>query len=205
MSKLEDALQAAGYTTCNIDYPSTEHAIAELATQFVVPAIQQCRNGSSEPISVVTHSMGGIMIRYIAHHLASGEATIPLARVVMLGPPNHGSELVDRMRPWWLFRWVNGPAGQQLGTDAESVPNSLGPAKFEVGIIAGNKPFLEPFKGFIAGPSDGKVSLESTKLEGMTDYLILPVTHSLMMRDSQVIEQVLSFLKTGSFTKRVEL
>jgi hypothetical protein len=143
--------------------------------------------------------MGGI----IARQIRKTEPGIQFGRVVMLGPPNHGSELVDLMRNWSLFQWLNGPAGQQLGTGPESVPNSLGLAMFETGVIAGNKPFLEPFKGYIAGPSDGKVSLESAKLEGMKDYLVLPVTHSLMMRNRQVVQQTIGFLKTGHFASAV--
>ncbi len=194
MSKMETALQAAGLSTCNIGYPSTRYPIETLAAQFVVPKIRKCVIGSG-PISFVTHSMGGILVRQIRRT----EPGIQFGRVVMLGPPNHGSELVDRMRGWSLFQWANGPAGQQLGTEAGSVPNSLGGANFEVGIIAGNKPFLEPFTSYISGPSDGKVSLESTKLEGMTDYLTLPVTHAVMMRNRQVIEQTIRFLDTGYF------
>ena len=194
MSKMETALQAAGFSTWNIGYPSTKYPIDRLAAQFVVPEIRKCSIGSG-PISFVTHSMGGILVRQI-HRTEPG---IQFGRVVMLGPPNHGSELVDHMRGWSLFRWVNGPAGQQLGTEAGSFPNSLGGAHFEVGIIAGNKPFLEPFTSFIGGPSDGKVSLESAKLEGMKDSLTLPVTHALMMRDRQVIEQTIRFLNSGYF------
>jgi pimeloyl-ACP methyl ester carboxylesterase len=194
MSKMETALQAAGFSPCNIGYPSTKHPIETLTAEFVVPQIRKCSIGGG-PISFVTHSMGGILVRQI-HRTEPG---IQFGRVVMLGPPNHGSELVDHMRGWSLFQWVNGPAGQQLGTEPGSFPNSLGGAHFEVGIIAGNKPFLEPFTSFIGGPSDGKVSLESAKLEGMKDYLTLPVTHALMMRHRQVIEQTIRFLDSGYF------
>ena len=198
MSKMEAALKSAGFSTCNIGYPSTKYPVDKLAAQFVVPEIRKCVKVDT-PISFVTHSMGGI----IARQIRRTEPGIQFGRVVMLGPPNHGSELVDNMRGWSLFQWVNGPAGQQLGTEAASFPNGLGPATFDVGIIAGNKPFLEPFKGYITGQSDGKVSLESAKLEGMKDYLVLPVTHSLMMRNQQVIEQTISFLNSGHFTRAV--
>lgn len=198
MSKMEVALKEAGFSTCNIGYPSTKYPIEKLAAQFVVPEIRKCAKGGGQ-ISFVTHSMGGIIVR----HIRRTEPGIQFGRVVMLGPPNHGSELVDHMRGWSLFQWVNGPAGEQLSTESGSFPNGLGAATFEVGIIAGNKPFLEPFTGYIAGPSDGKVSLESAKLEGMKDYLALPVTHSLMMRNQQVIERTISFLNTGHFVGAV--
>lgn len=195
MSRMEAALKGAGFTTCNIGYPSTKFTVEELAARFVVPEIRKCARIG--PVHFVTHSMGGIIVREIRRT----EPGIQFGRVVMLGPPNHGSELVDNLGGWSLFRWVNGPAGQQLGTGPGSLPNRLGPATFEVGVIAGNKPLLEPFKGYIAGPSDGKVSLESAKLESMKDYLVLPVTHSLMMRDQQVIEQAIGFLNAGYFPR----
>lgn len=198
MSKMESALQEAGFSTCNVGYPSTKYTVEEIATQFVIPDIKKCVMEGS-PVSFVTHSMGGILVREIRRI----EPALQFGRVVMLGPPNRGSELVDLMKGWSLFQWINGPAGQQLGTEADSLPNRLGEADFEVGIIAGNKPFLEPFTRYIDGPSDGKVSLESAKLDGMTDYTILPVTHSLMMRDQQVIDQTLSFLTEGHFAEAV--
>jgi len=196
LSKMDAALREAGFTTCNIGYPSTKYRIEDLAAQFVVPEIRKCITGKG-PVSFVTHSMGGIIVRQIRR----SEPGIPFGRVVMLGPPNSGSELVDRMRDWSLFRWVNGPAGQQLGTEPGSLPNRLGAATFETGVIAGNKPFLEPFTGYIAGPSDGKVSLASARLAGMKDFLVLPVTHSFMMRDDEVIAQTIGFLKTGHFVR----
>lgn len=198
MSKIEVALQKAGFSTCNIGYPSTKYPIERIAEQFVVPEIQKCVKPGGA-VSFVTHSMGGIIVR----HIRRAEPGIQFGRVVMLGPPNHGSELVDHMRGWSLFQWVNGPAGQQLGTEAGSFPNRLGAAGFEAGIIAGNKPFLEPFTSYIGSPSDGKVSLESAKLDGMKDYLVLPVTHSLMMRNEQVIKQTVSFLNNGHFVRPV--
>lgn len=193
MSKMEEALQAAGFRTCNIDYPSTRYPIEELAARFVVPAVDRCAPQGT--VHFVTHSMGGIIVRQIA----SAEPEVAIGRVVMLGPPNKGSEIVDAMEHFSPFYWLNGPAGLQLGTGAESVPNRLGPAVFEVGVIAGDAPFMEPFKGFIPGPSDGKVSLERARLDGMTDFLVLPVTHSLMMRDQAVIDHTIRFLMAGHF------
>lgn len=195
MEKMEDALKEAGYHTCNIGYPSTQHAIDVLVREHLLPSLRACGPDAAEPLNFVTHSMGGILVRQLRH----SEPALRFGRVVMLGPPNHGSELVDRMGDWRLFRWVNGPAGQQLRTAPESVPNRLGAATFEVGIIAGNKPFLEPFAGYIAGPGDGKVSVESAKLAGMQDYLVLPVTHSFMMRNPDVIAQTIGFLRRGRF------
>lgn len=195
LDKLEARLQQAGYTTCNVDYPSTRYPVETLVREHVLPAIRACVGDAPATVHFVTHSMGGILVRQLRRSVPD----LPVGRVVMLGPPNHGSELVDRMGDWRLFRWINGPAGQQLRTGPKGLPAQLGPADFELGIIAGDAPFLEPFTGYIAGPSDGKVSLESARLEGMKGYLVLPVTHSLMMRDPLVIDQAVFFLQHGQF------
>jgi pimeloyl-ACP methyl ester carboxylesterase len=193
MGKMELALQAKGFRTCNIDYPSTKYPIEELTARFVIPAVAECAPHGT--VHFVTHSMGGIIVRQIA----SVAPEVSVGRVVMLGPPNKGSEIVDAMEYFSPFYWLNGPAGLQLGTGEDSVPNQLGPASFEVGVIAGDAPFMEPFKGFIPGPNDGKVAVERARLDGMTDFLVLPVTHSLMMRDQQVIDYTLRFLDRGKF------
>lgn len=196
MRRMEVALRDAGFITCNIDYPSTHHRIETLVAEHLLPRLRDCAGPDpGEPLHFVTHSMGGILVR----QLALSHPGFRFGRVVMLGPPNQGSELVDRLRDIALFRWINGPAGRQLGTDAASLPNRLGPARFELGVIAGDHPVFEPFTGFIANASDGKVSVASARLDGMRDFVVLPVTHALMMRDPEVISHAIRFLKTGSF------
>ncbi len=195
LSQLEGALQKAGYQVLNIDYPSRTAPIAELSEQAIGRALADPRVAGSRRVHFVTHSLGGILVRdYVARH-----GIARLGRVVMLGPPNGGSEVVDRLRDWRLFRTINGPAGQQLGTDIQSVPRTLGPVNFELGVIAGNQSINWINSAMIDGPDDGKVSVEHTKVAGMTDHLVLPVTHPLMMRDEAVIAACLRFLATGHF------
>lgn len=198
MNRLQAALEAQGYRVCNIDYPSTRHSVGELVSRQVRPAIEQCTPLQGQAISFVTHSMGGIVLR----ELQRSTPELNIDSAVMLGPPNHGSELVDRMGQWTLFRWINGPAGQQLGTAASSLPNQLGPVHFELGVIAGDQPRFEPFVGMIDGPSDGKVSVRSAQVEGMRDFLVLPVTHTTMMNQPETIRQTLHFLAHHRFDRR---
>jgi hypothetical protein len=121
----------------------------------------------------------------------------------MLAPPNHGSEVVDKLR--WLapFGWINGPAGLQLGTGPDSVPNRLKPPQFDLGIIAGDRSVNPLFSFMIPGKDDGKVSLLRAKEEGMKAFLVLHVTHTFMMRNRTVIAQTKQFLKTGVFEKNI--
>ena len=141
--------------------------------------------------------MGGILIRY---YLANNEID-DLGRVVMLSPPNQGSELVDLWSDWPGYELINGPAGYQLGTGEESVPLQLGAANFEVGIITGKNTTNPLFSILIPGDDDGKVSVASARLEGMKDFLVVPEAHSFIMRDDEVIEQSAHFLEHGHFDR----
>lgn len=197
MSAMEKALQTQGYQTCNIDYPSRDHTIAVLASEYVSPAIAKCfpNQPTASATHFVTHSLGGIIVR----QLAATQAIPNMGRVVMLSPPNHGSEVVDKLANWELFAAVNGPAGREIGTDAQSMPLRLGPAKFELGIITGVHT-INPFLSLmIPGKDDGKVSVPNAKLQGMKDFLIVRCSHPYIMKSSLAIEQTLHFLANGEF------
>ena len=198
MSRLEASLSEAGYQVYNRDYPSTSAPVESLAVQEIGDALDWCRAQTSGQVHFVTHSMGGILVRSYLQERAIPE----LGRVVMLAPPNHGSEVVDRIGDWWLFRKLTGPAGQQLGTGADGIAASLKPVSAEIGVIAGTRTVDPWLSWMIPGDDDGKVSLPSTRLKEMRDYLIVPASHAFIMRKKAVIEQVMTFLQNGYFSKR---
>ena len=197
MNKMEKELKEAGYAVVNFDYPSTHHNIESIAKDYLPNAVAQCK--PNVIINFVTHSLGGIVLR---KYLSDNKLEF-LGRVVMLGPPNKGSEVVDKLKKLPGFKFINGPAGLELGTDKTSVPNLLGAVTYPVGIIAGSSTINPILSQMLPNPDDGKVSVESTKVEGMADHIILPVSHPFLMRNDEVIRQVKRFLKTGKFQHSV--
>lgn len=193
MRPLEARLEEAGFRVRSIRYPSTEHE-AEVLVGGLAERIRECCAGASR-LHFVTHSLGGILLRA---HLA--ETELPsLGRVVMLAPPNQGSEIVDALGDTKLFRWIYGPTAQELGTGEGSLPNRLPPPDYEVGVIAGSESLNPVGSAIIEGESDGTVAVERTKLPGMTDFLVVPHSHSFIMRSETVAEQVVEFLRRGRF------
>lgn len=197
MHKMSGFLRAAGYCVVNQHYPSTRYKIEYLAEHYIPIALARCRKSRMDKIHFVTHSMGGILLRqYLSQH------DIPeLGRVVMLAPPNQGSEVVDKLGQYGLFRWFNGPAGQQLGTDSHSVPGQLPDADFELGIIAGKRSVNFFLSRLIPGANDGKVAVSRTSLKGQKDFMVVAKTHPFIMRSRNVMQQTVHFLRHACFKK----
>ena len=193
MEELGERFAEAGYSVVNRGYPSREYPIEELAPLAIEEGIAECPPDAT--VHFVTHSLGGILVRYYLAH-----ETVPrLGRVVMLAPPNQGSEVVDRMRNVPGFRLLNGPAGLQLGTGPDDVPRKLPPVEFPLGVIAGTRTFNLMLSQFLPNPDDGKVSVESTRVEGMTDFVTVPYSHPFIMEREEAIDLALRFIATGRF------
>jgi triacylglycerol lipase len=196
MNDLETFLSKQGYQVVNIDYPSRKKPIHELAA--IIRKEVTSKTSNAEKVHFITHSMGGIILRYIQKN----DPLPNLSRVVMLSPPNHGSEVVDKIGDFRLFQWINGPAGKQMGTNHHGICQKLGRVNFELGVITGDRSINWINSLIIPGKDDGKVSIESTKVEGMADFLVVHASHPFIMNDKTVMKQCVHFLRKGTFSKK---
>jgi esterase/lipase len=195
MQPLADYLQAQGYGVINTDYPSTKYSLEEL-TERIHKKLADKFN-ESKPVHFIGYSMGGLLVRAYLHKYRPAH----LGKVVLLGSPNHGSEIADFLKDNWLYKKFYGPAGQQLTTNNKTIEKFLGRVDYELGIIAG-KSTIDPISStIIGGDDDGKVSIKSTKLEGMRDHIVVSATHTFFPSNKDVQKQTLYFLKYGVFMR----
>lgn len=200
MKKMASYLSEKGYQTLNVDYPSTQKPIEQIATDHILPAVNELKARGAKKIHFVTHSLGGIVLRqYLQDNdLPQG------SRAVMLAPPNHGSELADFLKENPIYKWIIGPSGQQVGTDETSIPNRLKPVNIDVGVITGDKDSLPVFASLFPVPNDGKVSVESAKLSEMKAFKIISCGHTFIMNRKDVMEDVDHFFQSGIFKTKDE-
>jgi len=195
MTMLGARLSAAGFEVANVGYPSTRESLEELVHRLR-REVDECCSPRVEDLHFVTHSMGGILVRrYLARYSPQHRG-----RIVMLSPPSQGSEIIDAFAESPLLLEMLGPMGARLGTDSLSLPNQLGPAEFELGIIAGNRSLNIITSWLIPGPDDGKVSVERARLQGTAHFLVVPATHTFIMNRRDVADQTAFFLRNGRFS-----
>jgi pimeloyl-ACP methyl ester carboxylesterase len=191
MAPLARSLASLGYAVVAPSYPSTR-PIIEASAPVIGEAIAKCQASKASRIHFVTHSLGALVVsRYLQDH------EIPEAgRIVMLAPPNNGSEIADHLKDRWWFRRATGPAGQELVTNASRAAADI---PMEIGVIAGTRNYEPWFARYFSGPNDGKVSVESTKLAGMTDFVTVHAGHTFMINSPEVAAQTAAFLAGGRF------
>jgi pimeloyl-ACP methyl ester carboxylesterase len=195
---MQMATEATGFATLNLGYPSLRKDLRALA-EDIHPAIAAFTGGVEGSVHFVCHSMGGLLARvYLAQYRPAR-----LGRVVMLGTPNGGSEIADRLKDFWPYRAWFGPAGAQLGTKRDAAISAmLPPVDYPVGIIAGNRSIYPLTSALLPKPHDGRVSVENTKLDGMAGHIVIGASHPWLPRNDLAIEQAIAFLRDGRFGVR---
>ena len=197
MARLACELERDGYRVVNVSYPSRTRSLEALATEWLPARLPKVEGDAR--VHFVTHSMGGILVRM---WLREYGPPANLGRVVMLAPPNSGSEIPDRFARFAPFRWFTGVNGRRLGTATDALPTALGrwPAEAgALGIIAGNRS-LNPFTAaWLPAPNDGKVTVASTHLAGERDHLVLPYGHTWLGWHRTTLAHITAFLRHGTF------
>jgi len=185
-------VRRAGFDAVAITYPSRSQPIEGLS-RYVA---ERLPDGADRRVHFVTHSLGGLVVR----HLAWTNPGIRVGRVVMIGPPNQGSRLARRLARSRVMRRLAGPIGPLLASPPDEVARLLGPVDFELGVIAGDVR-RSVLAGWLAGPSDGRLLIPETQVEGMQDFVAVRRGHALLMNDPRTIEQTIHFLRHGSFRR----
>jgi triacylglycerol lipase len=197
MKTLASRVEEAGYKVINFGYPSTSESIEALTTRLEAEVERFCGEERAG-VHFVTHSMGGVLVRsYLSSRDEPHEG-----RVVMLSPPNQGSEIIDAFADSSLLRSLLGPAGMKLGTGEEGIAKELGPVRFSLGVITGDRSLSPLGSWLIPGPDDGKVAVGRASVDGAVDFKVIHATHTFIMNRKDVAEEVLHFLEHSQFIER---
>ena len=190
MGLLAEDLQQEGFEVVNIPYRSFLDPLDEIVgeVQGILAALPEKRT------NFVTHSMGGIVVRRLAQRFPG---TVN-GRVVMLAPPNQGSELVDWLEDVPGIRYFLGPAGLELATQKVRSQLPQSPPSLETAVIMGDGGFNPLFQSLLPGENDGTVTVEGGKLEGLEHFSVLKAGHARTMLRPEVISQVKCFLNHGT-------
>ena len=197
METLASRVEDAGYKVINFGYPSTSESIEQLTERLSAEVERSCGE-ERDHVHFVTHSMGGVLVR---NYLSLGDPQHE-GRVVRLSPPNQGSEIIDAFSDSPGVRSILGPAAMQLGTGEDGIAKQLGPVRFSLGVIMGDRSLSPLGSWLIPGPDDGKVAVDRAAVEGAVDFIVLHATHTFIMNRRDVAEEVLNFLEHGRFIER---
>lgn len=196
MAILANRIEEAGFRVVRFGYPSRSEPMETLVDRLQAE-VERCCGDDPRRVHFVTHSMGGVLVRaYLSRRPEPHEG-----RVVMLSPPNQGSEIVDAFADSDLLRPFLGPAGSRLGTRPDGIVSQLGPVRFSLGIITGRRSMNPIGSWLIPGPDDGTVGVERADIEGSSSFLVLPATHTFIMNRRDVADEVVHFLRHGRFRR----
>jgi len=192
MEPMAKYLHQQGYHTINVPYPSFRKPMEEL-TKIIHDALRL--HGDNRKVHFVTHSLGGVILRKLLNELATDQ----VGRVVLLAPPNQGSEIIDWCSRCAPMRFSLGPAGMQLASEAIDAPAL--PDKVDSAIIMGKQSAIPFFRKLLDEDNDGIVSVERGKVDGMNEFRVFNADHTFIASDPKVMQMTQHFLRTGKLNE----
>jgi pimeloyl-ACP methyl ester carboxylesterase len=154
---------------------------------------------TAKPVHLVGHSLGGLLIHrmFAQGLLAPDPFSGDFCRVVFLGSPASGTRSARALATWRYGRSLLGLAGTAELLDERERRWDF-PAR--LGVIAGDRPQgLGRLLANFDGPNDGTVAVSETRLPGMSEHIVLPVTHTGLLLAPSVAMRIATFLETGRF------
>lgn len=195
MWRLDQQLTEAGYDVRRIGYQSLFQAPEDIVSDVTAQIDDCCANENGKPLHLVGHSLGGLLIR----KYLDSQTPENLGRVVLIGTPNAGTPIADRYSD---NEWVRiiAPMTEALGTANGGFGQAIGKPDYPLGVIAG---VIDSGMGseLIPGRDDGLVPVDSTKVDGMADFVEVNASHSALRYDAATARQVIAFLRDGQFQR----
>ena len=206
MRPLAKRLQTAGFKTHQFGYRSMRDGIQ--TNSLRLNKWLEENHHPDELIHLVGHSLGGLIIRDFVTQYPKWQ----IGRCVTLGTPHLGSVCAD-----YIWRLTPAVVGRSYVDALDGTVAPL-PEHITLGVIAGNRPyglgqiFLQYHNRKLRQAHnplldehlvhDGTVYLKETKLEAAADHLLLPVSHTGMLIDTNVAKQTGYFLQYGQFERK---
>ncbi|MGA2624642.1 MAG: hypothetical protein ABSF91_12360 [Bacteroidota bacterium] len=199
LKSIENYLKKNGFETVNYSYHSIRDDIRKTGHNLY----NQIKQDRIDTVSFVTHSMGALVMRALLTYSIKDSSFPTIYRIVMITPPNHGTEIADFFSSSSIFKFFLGPNVENMKTDSNSLANRLPlPLKSQVGIIVGEKSDSTGYNPFIKGSNDGYVTPDEAKLGMEKDFRIIYKSHTLITQSKKTRRLVLSFLRNGTFGKK---
>lgn len=201
MWRFTQRLEGTGYQVCTLDYSSIGKSVQTVLSSTTFQIDSCTTKFQVEKIHFIGHSLGGLVIRSYLQNHKNFIHSKHLGEVVLIGTPNKGSELADYYDDSWLME-IGGGVSKALVTGEKSLGNQLEELDINIGVIAGTAS-LSFTNDVFNGPNDGLVSVESTKLNNMGDFITIDVGHSSMRYNAEVAAQSIYFLQNGNFKHKL--
>ncbi len=190
MVKLRNFLKEHGYTNTIFSYRTVRDAPEKGAEQ-----LRLLIESFNEPSIIICHSLGGLLVQKALASLQNPEQKVQ--KVISMGTPWQGASILTFMQQYHLDSIV----GKSLEILLPKENNEWQFSNISLGSIAGKstigaRVLFAPGKKI---PTDGTVTIDETKIKGMTDHTIIPISHTGLIFSNLAAQKCLEFIKTNHF------